>query len=162
MNEELKVIIERADPQEADILTEIAVAAKAHWGYPQRWMEMWQLTLTVEPETIRDQQVYVIRQEGVPIAFYALIGKVPALDLDQLWVRPEWIGKGLGKALVEHALALAVQMGAEKVDVQAEPHAEGFYLRMGARRVGEFAYELDGVPRVLPKLVFDLPPAKQA
>jgi hypothetical protein len=53
-------------------------------------------------------------------------------------------------------------MGAAQVDVQAEPHAEGFYLHMGARRVGEFAYVLDGQPRVLPKLVFDLPPAKSA
>jgi predicted N-acetyltransferase YhbS len=147
----------RARPEDAAELTEIALLAKAHWGYPQRWMDLWRVTLTVDEDTIRKQQVYVAAQDGRTVGFYALIGSPPALDLDQLWVRPEWIGKGIGRALVQHALEYAVQSGAERVDVQAEPHAEGFYLRMGARRVGEFKYEMDGQPRVLPKMVFDIP-----
>jgi GNAT superfamily N-acetyltransferase len=152
--------IERARPEDAPVLTEIALASKAYWGYPQRLLDLWEPTLTVYPATVRDQQVYLIRQGGVPVAFYALIGHPPALDLDQLWVLPEWIGKGLGRKLVEHALQRAILLGAEIVDVQAEPHAEEFYLHMGARRVGEFVYTLEGEQRVLPKLVFDLPGAK--
>jgi GNAT superfamily N-acetyltransferase len=152
--------IERANPEDAPVLTEIALASKAYWGYPQRLLDLWQVTLTVYPETIRNQQVYLIRQSGAPIAFYALIGHPPALDLDQLWVLPEWIGKGLGRELVEHALQSAALLGAARVDVQSEPHAEGFYLHMGARRVGEFVYMLEGEQRILPKLVFDLPGAK--
>jgi len=131
--------------------------AKAHWGYPQRWLDLWRITLTIDPQTIRDQEVYEAIQDGRRVGFYALIGRPPAFDLDQLWIRPEWIGKGYGRALVEHALERAARLGANQVNVQAEPHAEGFYLRMGARRVGEFSYELDGQRRILPKMVFEIP-----
>jgi GNAT superfamily N-acetyltransferase len=151
----------RAHPEDAAELTEIAMLAKAHWGYPQRWMDLWRITLTIEPETIRDQEVYVAVEDGRRVGFYTLLGRPPVLDLDQLWVRPEWIGKGFGRALVEHALGRAAALGAGQVNVQAEPHAEGFYQRMGARRVGEYSYELDGQPRILPKMIFEIP-AKQA
>jgi GNAT superfamily N-acetyltransferase len=146
----------RARPEDAAELTEIAMLAKAHWGYPQRWLDLWRITLTVDEDTIRKQRVYLAAQDGRTIGFYALIGSPPALDLDQLWIRPEWIGKGVGRILVQHALELAILAGAERVDVQAEPHAEGFYQKMGARRVGEYSYELDGQLRVLPKMVFDI------
>jgi hypothetical protein len=42
------------------------------------------------------------------------------------------------------------------VRIEADPNAEGFYRRMGARRVGEISYELDGRKRVLPLLAMDL------
>ena len=42
--------------------------------------------------------------------------------------------------------------------LEADPNAEGFYRRMGARRVGETTYELDGRERILPLLALDMPP----
>ena len=36
------------------------------------------------------------------------------------------------------------------------PNAEGFYLRMGARRVGGVPADVEGTPRALPKLILDL------
>jgi hypothetical protein len=35
-------------------------------------------------------------------------------------------------------------MGAAAVRIEADPHAEGFSERIGARRVDEEVYELDG------------------
>lgn len=151
-----QVEIVRAEPEEAGALSELAMASKAHWGYPAHWMEMWRLSLTVEPETIRSEEVFVVRGPDGPQGFYALIGRPPRLVLDQLWVRPGSISKGLGRALVEHALARAAEIGAEEIEVQAEPHAEKFYLHMGAKRIGEYIYDLEGQRRVLPRLVFVL------
>ena len=34
------ISIRRVTPHEADALTQIALAAKAYWGYPERWMEL--------------------------------------------------------------------------------------------------------------------------
>lgn len=150
------MLIERALPGDAEALSEIAMLSKGHWGYPQRWMELWRVSLTVDPRTIRENPVYILEEGGDPAGFYVLLGKPPELDLDQLWVLPRWIGHGFGGELVRHALRLAAEMGAQLVTVQAEPHAENFYLHMGARRVGAFEYELEGLPRILPRLVFDL------
>jgi|SRR5262245_16873441 len=51
--------IVRAKPDEAEALTEIAFAAKRHWGYPEKWIESWRETLTVTPEFIASHETYV-------------------------------------------------------------------------------------------------------
>ena len=48
----------------------------------------------------------------------------------------------------------AAAAGAGRMVIQSDPHAEGFYLHMGARRVGERAS--DSIPgRVLPLFVLE-------
>jgi hypothetical protein len=50
----------------------------------------------------------------------------------------------------------AASRGAKHVEIEADPNAEGFYLRMGARRAGENVYEIEGQRRVLPRMVVEL------
>ena len=144
--------IERAQPGDADTLTRIAFAAKAHWGYPERWMERWRDTLTITPEFIRQNEIHVATVEGEQAGFYALVGEGWRIVLEHLWVLPERMGAGVGRALFEHAVRTAASLGAGVVGIEADPNAEGFYRRMGARRVGEIVYEIDGQERVLPLL----------
>jgi GNAT superfamily N-acetyltransferase len=68
-----------------------------------------------------------------------------------MWISPDRIGTGLGRVLWEDALAEAAAAGFEYLDIDAEPFAEGFYLRMGAERIGETPS--GSIPgRVLPQL----------
>lgn len=150
------VVIHRASPQDAQQLSEIAFAAKAYWGYPEQWMKSWRYSLTIEPQYIENNQVFVLEGESGAIGFYGLTGQPPILVLDHLWVVPDKIGQGYGRILTEHAEELARNLGAETLEIQADPHAEPFYLHMGAKRVGEYVYELDGQLRILPKLVISL------
>jgi GNAT superfamily N-acetyltransferase len=76
--------------------------------------------------------------------------------MEHLWLRPAWAGRGIGRSLFEHAVRTARLRGARNVTIESDPHAEGFYLHMGARRVGEVAADVDGARRRLPKLVFEL------
>ena len=150
--------IQPAQVEDASRLTAIAMAAKAYWGYPQHWLKRWEPSLTIDPAYVRANQVYAARAGQELIGFYALVGAPPRLDLDQLWVDPPFIGQGFGKALFHDAVKRAVLVGARELQIEADPHAEGFYLHMGARRVGEYVYDLDGETRVLPKLLVTLQP----
>ena len=47
------------------------------------------------------------------------------------------IGSGVGAALMTHATAEAKRHGATTLRIESDPNAEAFYLRMGAKRVGE-------------------------
>ena len=47
----------------------------------------------------------------------------------------------------------AAALGARAVEITAEPNAEGFYEKMGAVKVGELRSELDGRPRILPRMI---------
>ena len=149
--------IRRAVPEEAFALTGISFAAKGHWGYPGRWMEAWRDALTIEPGFVRDNEVYVAVVDGELAGLYALVGEGRGLDLEHLWVLPDRIGTGLGRALFEDAMRRAAELGAETVEIESDPNAEGFYRRMGATRVRENVYEIEGRERVLPVMVVELP-----
>jgi ribosomal protein S18 acetylase RimI-like enzyme len=64
---------------------------------------------------------------------------VPSEDgvalLDHLWVAPGSMRVGIGSALFRHAAEAACAMGARTMECEAEPHAAGFYARMGGRVV---------------------------
>ena len=119
-------------------------------------MERWRAALKVSPGYVRRNLVFVAISEGELAGFYALIGRGRRVELDHLWVLPEKIGSGLGRALFEHAMGKAAGLGAEEVGIEADPNAEGFYRHMGARRVGEQVYGIAGQERVLPLLAVDV------
>ena len=151
-----RVDILPATPEDADALTRIAFAAKRHWGYPESWIQHWRDSLTITPEFVRNNGVYVAVSGGEPCAFYALTSASGELELEHLWVLPVWIGSGVGRLLFEHAVREAARQGATTVAIEADPNAEGFYLRMGARRVGENVYEIVGRKRKLPLLSVEI------
>ena len=66
-----------------------------------------------------------------------------------LGMAPEAIGRGIGRALWRHAVALARQLGETLLLVVSDPHAAGFYARMGAEPAGSRASEIDPT-RLLP------------
>jgi GNAT superfamily N-acetyltransferase len=147
--------IRQASADEAARLTEIAHEAKRYWGYPEHWIKHWQADLTISPEFIANNDVYVAEQEGELLGFYALIVRENKAELDHMWVAPRQVGSGVGKELFIHAMLRAAGQNVAEVEISSDPHAEGFYQKMGATRIGEVASEIDGQPRILPRLRVD-------
>jgi predicted N-acetyltransferase YhbS len=93
----------------------------------------------------------VAEHDGEVVGFCTLVGEPPVLDLGMVFVRPDQVGRGIGRVLWAHATAAATRLGAERMTIDADPHAEAFYLAMGAVRVGEAPSR--SVPgRALPRL----------
>jgi len=51
---------------------------------------------------------------------------------------PEYIGNGLGEYLLLDFLNRIQETNIEKIILDSEPNAEGFYSKMGFVKVGEF------------------------
>ena len=147
--------IRRASIEDSATLTQIAHDAKRHWGYPDHWLEAWQDDLTILPEFVDRNPVYVAEIEGDVVGFYALILADDKGELDHLWVTPAHIGTGVGKELFLHAMQTAAKRNAREVEILSDPNAEGFYKKMGAHRIAEDASEIDGQKRALPRLTID-------
>jgi GNAT superfamily N-acetyltransferase len=148
----MELLILPAQPGQADALTEIAIAAKRHWNYPERWIQIWSPVLTISAGYISANETWVAVVEGKLAAWYSLKSDAGDLWLDNLWVSPGYMGKGIGGELFSHALERSRMRGANILKIEADPNAESFYTRMGARRVGEHRGEADGQPRILPVL----------
>ena len=150
------ITIRRAKPNEADVLTEIAFSAKRYWGYPKRWMDLWRPQLTFTPEYFEENESWVAEINGAPVAFYTLLEQHGHTWIENLWVSPELIGEGVGKSLFLHALELSRQRGFQKLQLEADPNAVGFYEKMGMKKVGERRYVLESQVRILPTMEIKL------
>jgi ribosomal protein S18 acetylase RimI-like enzyme len=152
----MNITIRRVLPEEAELLTRIAISAKAHWGYPERWMEIWEPQLTFNPEYFEGNESWVAIADTKPIAFYTLQQKNGNAWLENLWVLPEYIGRGVGKRLFLHAIRLARQYRYKSLQLEADPNAVGFYEKMGMYKIGEHRSEIESQPRILPVMEIKL------
>jgi N-acetylglutamate synthase-like GNAT family acetyltransferase len=152
----MDVHIRRARPDEAKVLTEIALAAKRHWGYPENWIEHWKNDLTITPDFIANNEMYVAVSGEEIVGCCAIVFSDSLTELEHMWIRPEHMGTGVGRALFTHARERAVDLKIPMMELSADPNAEGFYQRMGAQRIGEVKSEIEGKPRVLPRMSVNL------
>lgn len=153
----MDIVISSAKPDHADDLTAITIAAKRHWSYPERWIQSWIPVLTISPEYIAAHETWIAARADRIIAYYSFAEGGGALWLDNLWVLPALIGQGIGKRLFHHALRRAAERGASVLKVESDPNAQGFYEKMGARKVGDRHHgEMDGQPRILPVMEISL------
>jgi len=148
-----ETIIRPARPEDAEQLTMIAHAAKRHWGYAEDWMEKWGPALTVDEDYVSCNQVFVAVREGTTVGFYALKRSRHFCELDHFWVAPDSMRSGVGHALFRHALDRRNDLcPGIPLEIESDPNAEAFYLKMGATRQGEITRNWDGVIRTLPRL----------
>ena len=147
--------IRQASAQDAAELSRIAHEAKQHWGYPENWMRRWDADLIITPEFIGNNYVYVAEEGNRVSGFYALTVRDKKAELEHMWVAPDLMGTGVGKQLFLAAMEKAAELKLSAVEISSDPNAEGFYQKMGAYRVGETISEVDGEPRILPRMRID-------
>ena len=137
----MNVIIRLALPGEAARLSEIARLSKAHWGYSEAQIAGWREGfLTLSADYIRAHAVWVAQgAAGEALAFAALERSEHGARLEHLWVLPAHIGKGIGRRLFEHVAGQA-----RDFTFTSDPHADGFYVKLGAEKTGEVASTLQG------------------
>lgn len=130
-------------------LRDVALRSKEHWGYDARRVREWSAGLEYA-----GKDVWVAEDEGDVVAYAALTVDGERAELDELWVGPHWIGRGVGSALFRFIVRRAAELGATRLEWEADPNSVGFYERMGAR------YLRDSGPsewaRILPVMGIDL------
>lgn len=149
------MIIRSARPDEAQTLADLAWTAKAFWNYPPAPMEAWREALSPSAASISRSPTFVVVPNHTPAGFYQLQRRPTATEMElvHLWVHPQWIGQGLGRALLAHALEHLVTQGIASLLIDADPYAEGFYRHCGATRIGDTPAPIEGhTDRVRPLL----------
>jgi ribosomal protein S18 acetylase RimI-like enzyme len=147
------IVFRAARRDEVDLLTEVALRSKGHWGYDQKFLDACGAELTFRPEDVAARRIVVAHSPPEILGFYSIDGTPPRGELGNLWIIPERIGTGLGRRLWHHAVASAREAGYTSLLIEADPNAVGFYEAMGADRIGEVPSA--SVPgRTLPLLVF--------
>jgi ribosomal protein S18 acetylase RimI-like enzyme len=150
------ISIERAISEDHLVLTEITMKAKAYWQYSEEQLAQWADVLTVSKEYISEKETYKLLIENNIIAGYYsyFIQDEQVVSLDNLFIMPDYIGKGYGKLLMHDFFERISHTGLGKVVLDSEPHAVRFYEKLGFRIVGQFESSIRG--RFLPVMEIDL------
>lgn len=145
-----------AQQDEAPQLTELALRSKGHWGYDQAFLAACRVELTVDAAECDGLHIICAERAGQIVGYYQLAGDPPTGELADVFVDPSAIGYGVGGELLRYALEHARQLGYDLLTIDADPHAEAFYLHAGACRVGEVPS--GSIPnRKLPRLELSVP-----
>jgi GNAT superfamily N-acetyltransferase len=131
----IDVVIRSVAPDEGERLREIAIAAKSHWGYDVDRVREWAAMGDFSATGLLQKNVYVAAVGGRAVGWAAAIERGDVWWLDDLWIEPGWIGKGIGSRLFRHAAERGRRAGAARMEWEAEPNALGFYEKMGGRQV---------------------------
>jgi N-acetylglutamate synthase-like GNAT family acetyltransferase len=147
------VDIRPASKDEVGMLSELALRSKGHWGYDAAFLEACRAELTITPARIDRETVWVAVEAGEVVGFCSLLVEGENAELTDLFVDPVRIGSGVGQALWDRSVATSREKGATRIRIESDPHAEQWYLKRGAVRVGEAPS--GSIPgRVLPLLEF--------
>jgi len=147
--------IRPARAAEAGLLTELSLRSKAFWGYDASFLARCRAVMKVKADGLESQPHYVAEVDGRIVGFYGFEPEPDGVGLDYLFIENDVIGRGIGRALWEHAVTTARSLGYPALIVVSDPNAEGFYLKMGCRRIGTRPSELEN-GRQLPLLRYDL------
>jgi GNAT superfamily N-acetyltransferase len=91
-----------AAPDDHERLRELTFESKAYWGYERDFVRRWADGLGFGSDCER----WVAELDGAIVAWAALVPPADGVAvLDDLWVDPGWIGRGLGSRLFRLAVA---------------------------------------------------------
>ena len=146
------IIIREAVPDEANYMSGLAMRSKQYWGYSDKFMDACIEELSVSRAYIENTDycyVVAVIDEDI-VGFYMLEGlSGTEIELGALFVDPDHIGTGVGRALLDNAKCHAKKLGAHKLNIQGDPNAEKFYRAAGGVPTGR--KESESIPgRFLP------------
>ncbi|MGH9121506.1 MAG: GNAT family N-acetyltransferase, partial [Acidimicrobiales bacterium] len=81
--------------------------------------------------SLRAGRVRVACVEAKVVGFATSIRGPVALELEDLFVDPDWMRRGVGRALIADVAMFAAEIGVGVVEVDANPHAMAFYENVG-------------------------------
>lgn len=149
------LIVRPARTNELETLTALCLRSKAVWGYDQTFMDACRAELTLTLADLSETEVQIAERDGALIGVAQISVDGAQAHLEKLFVEPDVMRSGAGRALFKWAAATARERGATSLIIDADPDAAPFYRRMGARDAG--VTPSGSIPgRMLPRLRLNL------
>ena len=114
--------IEKAQNVDAIDLTELTIHSKSYWGYSLEQIAQWKDDLTISVEYINQAEVYKLINENQLVGYYSYLElDNKKVKLDNIFLEPDFIGKGYGKVMMNHFIQHVKDKGYERIELESEP-----------------------------------------
>ena len=105
--------------------------------------------LVLAPDAVRDGRTRLASIGGRVVGFVSLLATADDVELEDLFVDPDSMRRGIGRALVDDVAEHARRAGATRLAVDANDHARLFYAKAGFVEVGRVALEHGAATRMI-------------
>ena len=150
------IVIRPARPDEGEVLTELSMRSKQSNGYDDVFMAACRAELTVTAAKLRAGAYWVAETDRI-CGCAALVVDADGRggEVHAFFVEPKMKGMGIGRRLWREVRARAEALGLRQLRLDADPHAEPFYRRLGFETVGRAPS--GSIPgRTIPHMTLDL------
>lgn len=104
--------------------------------------------LILSPDGLSEGRMYVAEEDGSVVGFATWAASASGtVDLEDLFVDPDWRRRGIATALVSHVVDVLRARGVRCLEVTANPHAEEFYTAAGFVDCGVAETAFGAAPR---------------
>jgi GNAT superfamily N-acetyltransferase len=104
--------------------------------------------LILAPDALAEGRTYVAEQDGCVVGFATWIETGSRVELEDLFIDPNWRKRGIARALVLRIVDVLRVRGVSCLEVTANPHALGFYRNVGFIDIGDAQTEFGAAPRM--------------
>jgi ribosomal protein S18 acetylase RimI-like enzyme len=105
--------------------------------------------LILGPEGLAEGRTHVAEQDGSVAGFATWAGTAGTIELEDLFVDPGYLRRGIATALVSCIAEILRARGEERLEVTANPHALGFYRAAGFIDCGVAETDFGAAPRMV-------------
>jgi len=119
-------------------INDLIVRSKSYRNWPEDYLERALALHKIDPSYLRTNRCFeLLDKDAELVAFVAVATTDARVVLDNLWVRSDLIGKGVGRQACEHVFRLAREHDWTELWVVPDHPAVGFYEKMGFSDTGE-------------------------
>ena len=105
--------------------------------------------LILGPEGLAEGRTHVAEEDGSVVGFATWAETAGTIELEDLFVDPDHMRRGIATALVNCIAEILRARGAERLEVTANPHAMGFYRAAGFTDCGVAETNFGSAPRLV-------------
>ena len=104
--------------------------------------------LVLGPEGLAEGRTYVAEADGSLVGFATWAEAAGVTELEDLFVHPGWMRRGIATALVDRIAQVLRARGVDRLEVTANPDAMGFYRAAGFVDCGSAETRFGPAPRM--------------
>ena len=133
----MTLIFKNAKIEDLDLINTIMYLSKSYWGYDEEFMDGFMASFTINEAYLKKHMIKLAFHQEKLVGFYNFsFDEHDNLELENFFLHPHYIGQGFGKALWLHACQTAKALSKDSFIIWSDPHADEFYLNMGAQKIG--------------------------
>jgi GNAT superfamily N-acetyltransferase len=108
--------------------------------------------LVLEPDGLAEGRTHVAEENGSVVGFATWAEADGGMELEDLFVDPKWMRRGIATALVNCIADVLRARGVDTLEVTASPDALGFYHAVGFVEIGVAETAFGSAPQLMLRL----------